>query len=485
MSNAASSIAAKTNNGDDLKDEPEQENASYHVAIIGGGISGCTAASILLQTPGNTQLHVELFDQGRNGVGGRSSHRIAWNENPSESAPERRFDHGCQFFRADTERFHSVVQQWIEDGFAEEWNGRFDRPKSEEASSRNDFFGFSNDAPIYVGVGGMQSVTKGLLSQLQDSPGTFALHPGTRVSGMERDGKKWRLVGEAGDAAYHDTSVSQFCAAGGVGHTHTPQPSSNYLGTSSAGYDAVILTDISSSFESWHRASAGVPPEFASLVRNRAGSRVPLFSAMVSFESPLPVEVDAISLTDNPVLWFAARSASKPGIAQEEECWTLVSTPEYALSQIQETPMQDDDGNFLPQTPQYLTTIPGPHLEQAFREHVTSIIEVTQQQQQPLPKTTYLNAQRWGSGIPSHRHLDESSPTRAVVSGVPYDVGRAPLAPTRVENVRSGPTPDNFLYHEGFNLYQAGDMMSVYTPGFEGAALSGMDAATHLLRNLP
>ena len=146
--------------------------------------------------------------------------------------------------------------------------------------------------------------------------------------------------------------------------------------------------------------------------------------------------------------------------------------------------MQDDDGNFLPQTPQYLTTIPGPHLEQAFREHVTSIIG-EQAQQQQLPKTTYLNAQRWGSGIPSHRHLDESSPTRAVVSGVPYDVGRAPLAPTRVENVRSGQTPDNFLYHEGFNLYQAGDMMSVYTPGFEGAALSGMDAATHLLQNLP
>ena len=33
-------------------------------------------------------------------------------------------------------------------------------------------------------------------------------------------------------------------------------------------------------------------------------------------------------------------------------------------------------------------------------------------------------------------------------------------------------------------LFQAGDMMSVQTPGFEGAALSGMNAAEHVMKVL-
>jgi hypothetical protein len=30
-------------------------------------------------------------------------------------------------------------------------------------------------------------------------------------------------------------------------------------------------------------------------------------------------------------------------------------------------------------------------------------------------------------------------------------------------------------------IFQAGDMVSVYTPGFEGAALSGMDLGEYLV----
>ena len=51
------------------------------------------------------------------------------------------------------------------------------------------------------------------------------------------------------------------------------------------------------------------------------------------------------------VLWFASCNNSKPGLnleGQRErqgeggyECWTLVSTPNYAVDKIIETPMQD------------------------------------------------------------------------------------------------------------------------------------------------
>jgi len=77
-----------------------------------------------------------------------------------------------------------------------------------------------------------------------------------------------RLLGQSGEAAYHDTSekVVRECT-----RTHV-------LGDE-AGYDAVILTDVSSSFGKWHRASAGVPEEFAQQVRRRVGARVPLMTA--------------------------------------------------------------------------------------------------------------------------------------------------------------------------------------------------------------
>ena len=61
------------------------------------------------------------------------------------------------------------------------------------------------------------------------------------------------------------------------------------------------------------------------------------------------------------------------------------------------------------------------------------------------------------------------------------------LAPTRVEErIGRGDDDDgaNFLADDDLGLIQAGDMVSIYTPGFEGAALSGIDAAEHVLSSL-
>lgn len=94
-----------------------------------------------------------------------------------------------------------------------------------------------------------------------------------------------------------------------------------------------------------------------------------------------------------------------------------------------------------------------------------------------------MDAQRWGSAMPAHRHLDEDSHTRKVISGVPYDSGRSPLAPTKIVTCRHG-DERTFLVDEKLMLFQAGDMMSTFTPGFEGAAISGMDAAEYLFEKL-
>lgn len=164
----------------------------------------------------------------------------------------------------------------------------------------------------------------------------------------------------------------------------------------------------------------------------------------------------------------------------ERDFWTLVSTPEYAMECIQETPMQDPEtGAFVPQPPEYLHEVPGPDLEAAFQRALSEPHSVTTEQ---WPATVYLHAQQWGSALPAHRHLDikSSSPTRRVIAGIAYDSGRAPLAPTH----RRGEDEEAFVRDKDLLLYQAGDMVLTYMPGAEGAAISGMDVAEDLLDRL-
>ena len=423
--------------------------ARHKVAVIGGGITGASVASTLAYL--DPHIIVHIFDQGRSGVGGRASHRISLQDDKTFQ-----WDHGCQFFRADTPRFKKVVEEWMDKGIARQWEGNF----FEEAGAP-DFFGLPSKPPFFVGVGGIKNVVRSLLNQ---ESACIQVFEGHRVASMTRDGsvETWTLSGTRGIAAYHDTDekVAQAAASGVIGE----------------GYDAVVLTDISASFSSWHRASAGVPQHFAEQVLIRAGSRVPLFTCMIAFDTPMPVEFSAATLND-PTLWFASRSNSKPGLEHlSHDCWTLVSTPEYAMQAIEDTPMQDHKtGEFIPQSPDYLTTVPGPALEAAFRR-IVSAGRLGGSNLENLPRTIYLNAQRWGSALPAHRNLDASSPTRKIISGVAYDPGGGDLAPTQLER----PRYPSFLADEGCMLFQAGDMVSSYTPGFEGAALAGMDTANRI-----
>ena len=433
-------------------------NKSHHnVAIVGGGISGASAVHKLLSlAPNHLQIH--LFDQGRRGVGGRSSHR--------KDEHNRRWDHGCQFFREDTENFQPVVKDWIEQGLVQEWKGEFQSFHCDDF--KDHFFGLPHKPPFYVGVDGMQSIPQGILNLAQINHGDqLKVHNGTRVSHMERDetSKRWFLYGTTGNAAFHDTPEEEV-------KTSTTERVS--LGIEE-GFDAVILTDVSSSFGGWHRASAGVPETFAKKVRDRVGARIPLFTAMIAFKSKSKIAFDAATFGNNNVLWFASKSNSKPGMSEmEEECWTLVSTPEYAIKKIQESPMQDPKtGSFIPQTGEYLQTVPGPELRDAFLD----IINET------LPEITYVNAQRWGSAMPSYRHLDPDASDIQVISDVPYDSCKATFIPNESENSHSW-NFTSFIADEDLMLFQAGDMMSVHTPGFEGAALSGMSAAEHVMKVL-
>ena len=79
------------------------------VAIVGGGITAACVASRLSQLA--PSVSITLFDQGRRGPGGRASHRAVeadsgkvLPDDPPIPPAALEFDHGCQFFRADTDK---------------------------------------------------------------------------------------------------------------------------------------------------------------------------------------------------------------------------------------------------------------------------------------------------------------------------------------------------------------------------------------------
>ena len=99
---------------------------------------------------GRIRLRIDIFDQGRNGIGGRASHRRVHGAYEGDAAVDGlRFDHGCQFFRADTTRFRKCVTHWQEQGFVREWHGSF------RSINGGDFFGLPTKPPFFTAVGGM------------------------------------------------------------------------------------------------------------------------------------------------------------------------------------------------------------------------------------------------------------------------------------------------------------------------------------------
>lgn len=433
-----------------------------HVAIIGGGITGATCArELLLRAPGRVQ--VTVFDQGR-GVGGRTSHRRVEQNGgyvlPTSSDAAFAFDHGCQFFRADSETFRNeLLKDWLSESWAAEWTGNFGT-----LGDHGDFFGFPAQPPFYCGLGGMSAVPCGLLADVEQRGGL--VRAGVRVAATRRlTSGKWLLSGTEGQAAFHDTAEEEVAktAPGALGE-----------------FDVVIVTDVSASMASWHRASAGIPEDIAAKVRDR--TRVALFTALVAFEERLKCDKDAFAIGDE-IVWFAARTTCKPGFVVEGaniDCWTLVSSPRYAAAEIARVPMQDPNtGAFIPQDMTYLREGPSAVLLDAFERSLRA-----HGFRESMPKVVYVGGQRWGSAFPAPagvggRDAKGRGDATVEVLDVAYDSSAGlPLTPDCAESLAR--IAENFLADDVRGIYYAGDYVSPGLPGVESAALSGMEAARHV-----
>jgi hypothetical protein len=88
------------------------QSASFSVAVVGGGITGSVFVCELFRLC--PKWRISLFDQGR-ALGGRTSHRRVNSSGdivPTSNIAPYVFDHGCQFFRADSSEFTSQVRPY-------------------------------------------------------------------------------------------------------------------------------------------------------------------------------------------------------------------------------------------------------------------------------------------------------------------------------------------------------------------------------------
>ena len=131
-------------------------------------------------------------------------------------------------------------------------------------------------------------------------------------------------------------------------------------------------------------------------------------------------------------------------------------------------------GAFRPQENDYLNRVPGPTLTKAFFELVKPYLGGDEP-----PQTLYSQTQRWGSGLPidpekvSPEHVHEICGTTYASTVTGSLVYSPPQSALRSQN---------FVADDTIGLYYGGDFCSYLNPGFEAAALSGLDLAEHILR---
>ncbi len=242
------------------------------VAVVGAGVCGLTAASLL----DREGLEVLVIDKGR-GVGGRCTTRYA---------NELRFDHGAQYFTVGDERFAGRVESWRSSGVVQPWDtdivvaekGRW-RPTETELTR-------------WVGVPGMNAIAQELAKPLR-------VETNRRIDRLERVGQGWRLYAEA-DA-----------------------------GKRAATWDAdlVIVTTPAPQALPLLQSS----PQLCSATQ--AVEIAPVWAVLVSFAQPLDLPFGGAFARASALSWIA-RNCSKPG-RPAHECWVLHATHEWSKDNLE------------------------------------------------------------------------------------------------------------------------------------------------------
>ena len=230
------------------------------VAIIGAGMAGLSCADVLAASGWS----VTLFDKGRRPGGRMASRQLETDHGPAS------FDFGAQYFTVRDPGFAAEVSRWAEAGFAVRW------PEAR--------------ADAWVGVPAMNTVLHHLAAQ-------HAVHFSHHVSGLAREGGRWRLLGEGMPTMHFDAAVLALPAE----------------------QAAPILT-----LHDFELARAAL------YARSQ-----PCWTGMFAFEAPVPFADHTVR--DHGIIAWAARNSAKPGRSGPES-WVVQATPQWSSAHLELTP---------------------------------------------------------------------------------------------------------------------------------------------------
>jgi hypothetical protein len=249
-------------------------NQNKRVAVIGAGVSGAACAQQLAQAG----CFVTVFDKSR-GVSGRLSTR---------RTDLAHYDHGAQYFTAQSNEFKAQVNDWQQRGIVAQWQPRVANPDVQQ---------------WFVGTPDMPSVVRDMIQ-------TIDLQVNTRIESVEQ------VDSEAASKTWQ------------------------------------LITDKGTLFNGFTDLVVAVPPAQAvPLVQNLAPSMVsvlnaidmlPCLTVMITTSDPVTTSlpIDAERVADHPALVWWARNDSKPGRVKHagQASWVIQATPEWTLTHLDADP---------------------------------------------------------------------------------------------------------------------------------------------------
>jgi hypothetical protein len=226
------------------------------IAIIGGGLSGLTLASLL-----KAKADITLFEKAR-GVGGRMATR---------RTDLYAFDHGAQYFTARTSAFQAFLNPLIAQGLITRWTPHTAIFEGDKMTALKNW---ADDEPRYVANPGMNALVKYMADD-------FNVILNTRITGLARK-QHWFL---------HDEN----------GGTH-------------GAFDWVIFTQPAP------QTAELIPPDFKQRDLIQSTTMRPCFSLMLGLSKPLSLPFQAAFINNADLSWLAlnatkpARDAQAPTV---------------------------------------------------------------------------------------------------------------------------------------------------------------------------
>ncbi len=236
------------------------------IAIIGAGLAG-----LMLATRLRDHYTITVFEKAR-GPGGRMSTR---------RATPFAFDHGAQYFTAETSAFQDFIAEMRSIGLVDDWPYEIELVGGAKISTK----------PKYVAVPGMNAICKHLAQDL-------AVQSQTHADTLQRRPDGWVIKDKSGQ--------------------------------SHGAFDWVISSAPSV------QTAALFPDEFAHQSRLSEVQMSGCFSLMLGFETPLDIDWSALKSGHPPIGWMAVNS-KKPE-RPSPYAVLIQSTNEWAETHLENDP---------------------------------------------------------------------------------------------------------------------------------------------------